>query len=53
MGKAWHSTRPADILLTWGCAVEMGDRSNALALYEKLLEIDKDRAALLFQQIYP
>lgn len=48
------SRDPAPILFDIGmCFVELGDRPSALARYEKLLEIDRDLATLLFQEIYP
>ncbi len=35
------------------CFIELGDRTSALAQYEKLLELDRDTASLLFRKIYP
>jgi tetratricopeptide (TPR) repeat protein len=48
------ASEPSCILFEIGiCHVELGDRPSALTQYEKLLETDRDRAALLFQAIYP
>jgi len=44
----------ASILYDLGlCCIELGDRTSALAQYERLLELDREAASLLFRTIYP
>jgi len=44
----------AGILYDLGlCFIELGDRTSALAQYEKLLELDPEMASVLFRTIYP
>ncbi|MDK2958350.1 MAG: protein O-GlcNAc transferase [Synergistaceae bacterium] len=43
-----------DILYDLGlCCVELGDRTSALVQYERLLELDPEKASFLFRTIYP
>lgn len=52
-GLAFSPCRAAMLYDMGMCLAELGDRVAALAQYEKLLNLDRDMAALLFEKIYP